>query len=296
MIGQRMTITSTISEQLRENQLSTGGFVSLIRQKNNSRKDVNACITALVLRELEKRQALIDPEVTDKAIQFLISCASSIVNGAYNFYPPDSIEGKINLPVNIELPDKIKVPDDADDTALITLLLLKRGMITRESVLRNTSVVLDKYRLLVTGNFDPPWFTAGAFYTWLEPGSNNMMDCCVNSNIVALYAYAGLQHLRGYKEACLLISNAVNWCGESVVRLASIIPFYAHRQELYYAVQHAVEMGAVELAPTLQKLEWANPLHDVPDADRPVCCSAYGNVTWHCPLLQQLRIIPIDAG
>ncbi|HTE24176.1 hypothetical protein [Flavitalea sp.] len=260
-----------------------GGFETVIRLNNDSRKDVNSCITSLVLRELQKRPGLAPPNVINKAFDFLSSCASSSTKGAYNFYPSE------HNAQNISVPSKITVPDDADDTALITLLLLQTGRITRNSIIRDTCIVLDKYRLPAVGNRDPHWFKAGAFYTWLEAGRNNMMDCCVNANIVALYAYAGLQHLRGHKEACRLISNAVNWCGRSATRLASIMPFYADKQELFYAVEHAVRMGAAELTPVLKKLEWANPKNEQFDADRSVCCSAYGKITWHCSLLQRLR-------
>jgi hypothetical protein len=272
-----------LSELIIENQHLSGGFESVIRQPNYTRKDVNACITTLIIRELKKKPGLVGPKVIDNALNFIFSCASLSSKGAYNFYPQQS--GADKATINM----KIKVPDDADDTALISLLLFQAGKLNRNELIRYTSVVLDKYRLQAVSNFDPPWFTAGVFYTWLKTGSNNIIDCCVNANIVALYAFAGLRHLRGYQEACELISNAVNWCDKSELRLASIIPFYADKQELYFAVEHAVNMGSSELIPALKKLEWTNPRDKPFDAGRPICCSAYRKISWRCALLQQLR-------
>jgi hypothetical protein len=278
-----MIVVETIPDRINEGQQPGGGFGSEIRDKNNSCKDVNACITALVLRELQKRPDHVPSQITENALNFLASCASLSTTGAYNFYPTEAGAENPNAHT------KIQVPDDADDTALISLLLLQNGIMTRDTLIRHTCVVLDRYRIQSVSKLDPPWFVNGAFYTWLEAGNSNIVDCCVNANVIALYAYAGLKHLRGYKEACQLISKALIWCDESGQKLASIIPFYADKQELFYAVQNAVRMGASELAPALESLELKQRKNEPFNALRPVCCSAYGKVTWHCTLLQQLR-------
>jgi hypothetical protein len=51
-------------------------------------------------------------------------------------------------------------------------------------------------------------------------------------------------------------------------------------------------MGATTLVPALQLLKWIKPKEEL-DPGKAICCSAYGNVTWHCPLLQQLRNMPL---
>jgi hypothetical protein len=283
-------MVESISAEIRHSQSGSGGFESVIRQKNDTRKDVNACITALVLRELQKGPGRVPPEIIENAFNFLTSCSSFSTTGVYNFYPPDpGVEQTNTRP-------KIQVPDDADDTALISLLLLQSGRMTRDTLIKHTCVVLDKHRIPAVGRLDPPWFITGAFYTWLDAGNSNIVDCCVNANVIALYAYAELKHLRGYKEACQLVSNALNWCDQSELRLASIIPFYADKQELYYAIENAVRMGASELAPVLERLECIDQKNEPFNPDRPVCCSAYGKVSWYCALLQKLRTHSIQRN
>ncbi len=247
----------------------------------NTADDANACITSLIVRELLKRPGLVNQVVIDNAINFLLQCASSSNNGCYNFYPGHS--SAENLP---------RLPDDADDTALVTLNLLQTGQLSKHSLIRNTCVALDRHRVLTTDHFDPPWILKGSFYTWFDKTKNvNVVDCCVNANVVALYSYAGLQHWRGYAEACDLISNAVDWAGQSAKRLAAISPFYASPHELYYAVEYAVHMGAITLTPTLKLLDWLKTENKIFEPGRAICCSAYGHVKWYCPLLQQLRAI-----
>jgi len=276
--------TAPILQQVLENQQTNGAFKSIIKQNNQQCSDANACITVLVLRELLKKPGLVPTEVIDKALNFLKSCASVSNKGGYNFYPVQTSTQNI-----------LQLPDDADDTALITLMLLQTGQVSRQIVIKDTCVLLDKYRVVTTDRFQPAWIKKGAFYTWMNAIGVNVVDCCVNANIAALYAYAGLQHLRGYAEACTMITEAVRWAGRCNKRLLSLTPFYAAPQELYFVVEHAVAMGAVTLTHTLNMLEWIKPTKSIVDPARPIFCSAYGLVTWYCSLLQQLRYLPSEG-
>lgn len=268
-----------IADEVIRNQQSDGSFISYIRKNGKQTTDANSCITTLVLRELLKRPGLVPETNIENAIGFLNSCSSKQYPGSYNFYPT------INTSQNL-----LNVPDDADDTAMISLLLLKMGRLSRQTIIRQTYTRLDKFRIVPSLHFNPPWIQSGGYFTWLDNGNGvNVVDCSVNANVVALYAYANLKHLRGYDDACNMIIKAVRWAGDCSSRLASLTPFYSHPKELYYAVSHAVSMGSDVLSGTLQDLKKIVTKNPDIDQERGIFCSAYGGITWHAPLLFQLR-------
>ena len=80
-----------------------------------------------------------------------------------------------------------------------------------------------------------------------------------------------------------MLEDAVDWAGDAPARARMLAPFYADPVELALSVQHAVDCGAAELRPLLDRLRAVPWVADHPDpfgVERAVCCSAYGVVRW----------------
>jgi hypothetical protein len=206
-----------------------------------------------------------------------------------------------------------QVPADADDTAIMAVELARYGRLNQRDLLQIICRILLKHRVTHHSPISPQWIVPGSFLTWLTDDFQraNVIDCCVNANVLGLMAFANATHLPGYQEACRLIESGLDWAGDSLPKLRSLIPFYPRLHEFYCAVQHAVECGAIALQPALERLKMAVNL-DIPYLkytknqsiqeapvytckrsqkginivpDYPVCSSAYHTVVWHCPAL-----------
>jgi hypothetical protein len=268
----------SVAAQLAASQSETGAFVSSV----NGQEDHNGFITALVLRTL--RGYLHEPifdSVRERALDFLERCGRGQRPGAFGFWPEDSRPAWA-----------MNVPADADDTAIITLELLRYGRIKRQDALKTVYKVLLSNRVLSQDTLRPTWVRVGTILTWLPNSTQlrsshpNVVDCCVNANVAALLAYLELTHLSCYKEICTMIEGAVQWAESSSFRLGTLTPFYPNVLEFYLALFHAVKCGAWQLRPSLEQLASVTEFNK---ADEAICSSAYGKTKWYCPVLSELR-------
>lgn len=266
-------------------QAAGGAFASFVHLPQATLLDCNAFVTALVLRTLRRPLTEAGPGcawelVRERALDFLESCESAAEPGSFRFWPHDATPAWIG-----------GIPEDADDTAICALELVRHGRRPADFLRQVACKVLLKRRLREVEPPAPEWLRRGVFVTWLRDDPRaNLVDCCVNANVVALFAAANMRHLPGYAEACGMIAQAITWVGGSMPRAKCITPFYPHPAELYYAVEHAVECGAAELSASLALVrDWDSCAAAGDPENRPVCSSAYGGVYWTAPVLQAAR-------
>lgn len=271
-------------QMLSAEQSPTGAFKSTISGDIGPCLDWNGFMTALVIRTLGRVPINAQPiDSIQLGLKFLYQCESSTYPGAFGFWPP----GQNN-------PRVASLPEDADDTAVIALELAKWGYLTCKDLVNIACKALIPHRLHYRKQLSPSWIRSGVFLTWLrQTDVANVIDCCVNANVVALLAYANLHHLPGYREACEMIEAGIRWAGNDLKRAKTLTPFYPHPVELTEAVQHAVTCGAKELIPSLTHLQsfpWALPqTSQMLTLERPICSSAYGSTLWRCEVLQRVR-------
>src|SRR5690606_1663247 len=192
------------------------------------------------------------------------------------------------------------IPADVDDTAMMLSLLVRAGRVTRAGAVRNVCRVLLTARVYASeGTPRPPWIAPGSFHTWLDTGaaldlgrSPNVVDCCVNANVVALLAQLEATHLPGHDEAIRTITSGVEWAGRDAARLESLSPFYPSIRALAEALEHAIDCGAGALRPALARLRTA--FASAPPNDDAICRSAYGGTTWHCEAVVLARAIAAE--
>jgi hypothetical protein len=263
--------------QLATLQEDDGSFPSEVTGPGGTFTDRNGFTTASVLRALRGLPAG-DPtldQLRSRALGFVVRCRSRTVAGAFGFWPAG---------MRPEWADRL--PDDIDDTAIMTVELLRHGRLSQRDALRTVCTVLLRHRLVARPEeLRPPWIADGAFLTWIaQPGQPNVVDCCVNANAAALMARVGATHLPGYREATRTIVDGLDWAGSDAARLRSLTPFYPSTNDLLTAVEHAVECGANALAPALERLRELR--HPDDDACRDYCSSAYGTTIWRCQALE----------
>lgn len=260
-----------------------GAVRSHVSINGKSQPDYNGFITALCIRTF-RQQNQQDNAVVTPALNYLETCQSDTLLGAYRFWPPKQ---QPHWCPNL--------PDDADDTAIMALELALASRLSQATLQQIICNVLLKNRLFKLMPPHPPWLQKGAFLTWLGTAHDrpNVVDCCVNANIVALMAFAKMQHLPGYQAACTLIESGIDWADSQQQYAKTLTPFYPDPVELTYAVHHAVQSGAKELESSLDKLlslDWAKPqMMGNSNYQRPVCGSAYGKTAWYCEPLQVCR-------
>lgn len=272
----------SIVHTLCQYQSPGGAFGSTVHLPFGKEPDDNCFATALVLRELAPLLGVDDRQGAEglagacrRAAGYLMRNRYPVYPNLYSFYPhrrhPYWMDNALYA--------------DADDTSIIALELVRLGYKPADTLDYIADTYLQKYR--ATGEFarhlTAPWHHEGVFLTWLTTADLvNPIDCCVNANVVALLAAAGLTKQGGYAEATGMINSAVAWAGDHPVRLREITPYYPHPLELYRAVEHAVDSGAGELAPardTLAAIPW---LFDALNSERPVpiCSSVDGGTFW----------------
>lgn len=245
--------------------------------------DVNGFATASVLRALRGVEEPLIAPTRRRALDFLASCESPSVPGAYAFWPAGARPAWA-----------ARVPPDVDDTALMSAELLRHGRVGRDSVMRTLCTTMLPCRVR-PGECEalPRWIVAGCFGVWIAPSPHKrrmpIVDACANANAAALMALVDATHLPGYAEASDAIARALDWAGDDRLRLASITPFYPSRASLAEALAHAVECGAIALEPSARRAH-AIAL-DAGDADAGCCSSAYGDVVWQCPALEVARAL-----
>jgi hypothetical protein len=265
-----------------EGQSGDGAFLSYVRFGERTEPDWNGFTTALVTRALARVPSLRSlSQARTRALDFLQCCESPDRVGAFGFWP------RLRRPAW-----GVGMTEDADDTAVIALELFRHGRLSLQNIRRIVCKVLFPFRLCSLPEPLPPWVGQGVFLTWLHSEVlPNPVDCCVNANVIALMAGAGLTHLPGYAEACAMIQEGIRWARRSWVRARALVPFYPDPRELYYALHHAVEWGAEPCAPALQLLREFPPRGepDMLSAQSPIFGSSDGSVVWTSPVLAAAR-------
>ena len=278
----------TVDERLKsvlDFQAPMGAFPSLISSGNRKCCDWNGFTTAQVLRALRAVPES-DPlnNARSLALDFLKSCESPDKPGAYHFWPKGTQPGWI--------PD---LPADADDTSIILVEMVRHKRIDLDAARKMACSVLLPCRLLKVPEPGPPWIRPGTFFTWLRPGPFNVVDCCVNANVIALLSYLGLEGIPGFKEACEMIEAGIKWAGGSDFKARTLTAFYPHPAEFAYAVEHAIECGANRLEESLCLMKDFGWLPDNDDhiyhisEEKPICGNAYEGDIWFSEALDAAR-------
>lgn len=253
-------------------QCANGAFPSEV----DGLVDETCFVTASVVLLLDPEQ---HGEAVCRALDFIETCASPDVPGAYVFYPPGR-----PTPRRIDA-----LPADVDDTALAWLALLhgrRREVAQARDAFRR--VIATASRGLVSGRM-PAWVRPHAARTWLiDAGSDNPVDLVVNANVVALAHRIGLHDHPACEGATASLLAAAQGKYLPQVFARRLAPYYADISELWFSVRRAMTLGAERLAPVLP---WLAPaIHaDVLACDKPLYCNDHGRPIWRSAALQQAR-------
>lgn len=263
-------------------QDTDGCFPSEVAGPDWTHTDRNGFTTAMVLRALRDlpNESAIE-RVRSTALDFVERCRSRQTPWAFGFWPE-----------HMRPAWSPRLPADIDDTAIITIELMRHGRLSRRNGLRTVCSVLIPNRIIIReGQLHPPWVMSGAFPTWIgQQDKPNIVDCCINANAAALMALVGGTHLPGYQEAVSTILNGIAWAGHDPIRHRTLTPFYPSIHELLDSVEHAVECGAKPLSSALNQLRFVigDRGREVP----PECCSSsYGATVWRCRALEEARLL-----
>lgn len=260
-----------------DGQRPSGAFESTMADSGIQAPDENSFTTARILDALGGLAT--HPRLRaafQRALAFLSSCEAPELPGTYRFWPD------AHRPAHVP-----RYPADVDDTVLVSLVLLRHHVTTRQQLRRLVAHTLLSHRVR-PGDRPARWVQAGAFMTWLDRDwPYNIVDCTVNANVVRLICAVGLRGIPGYEEACGTIAAGVASAAGDPALLRLISPYYATPLDLRDAVRRAVNAGATELRSSLDQLSEQLPQTRSP-GDMPVCTSAYGRITWTCDLLRKL--------
>lgn len=265
-----------------------GAFLSSVRTSYGEVEDRNCFVTGLVLRELAgvpDSPAL--AEARRRAFAFLLRSKYPVYRYCFGFYPAQFPPFWL----------RTALYPDADDTAVIALELVRAGHWPAEALPYIAENYLLKYR--ATGplrhHLTHAWQPEGVFLTWFTTAPvANPIDCCVNANVVALLAWAGLQATPGYAAACAMLNTAAALAARQPHRAPEFTPYYPHPAEWYHALHHAVAAGAHELGPALAavrglpQLAGAGAAPGLP-APAPLCSDAGGTIRWTADVLTLAR-------
>ena len=268
-----------------------GTFLSTVHLPSGEVEDTNCFITALVLRELSQlryasswQQTAELEDASRRALGYLMRSVYPVSPHAYSFYPHQYHPFWMDTTLFA----------DADDTAVIALELVRYGKRDPEIFTYIAENYLRIYRASGTHLY-APWQREGVYLTWFTTADiDNPIDCCVNTNVVAMLAVAGLQDTPGYKEACAMINDAAAWAGADHERLRQLTPYYPHPIEWYYALDHAVKSGAEALRPARDVLASASWLDQSIDTQHPVCSSLDGDIVWTSDVLHHVRQFKLE--
>ena len=216
-----------------------------------------------------------------RALDFVETCAVPEVPGAFSFYPPD---GTARL--------AIRLPADADDTALAWMALMAGGRRSPQDAATVLARLFAGHGVRAPRRGDPPFVRAPMVRTWLEAEAPaNPVDLIVNLNVLASLAAAGVTPDAHDGFAARLSSRlaaALPQDPPSLSQLRMLAPFYAHPRELAEALARAVDAGVSLLTPALERIapRAATALHE---DDQPLYCNAHGRPLWRSPALQAAR-------
>ncbi|HEY1177437.1 MAG TPA: hypothetical protein VGF17_14870 [Phytomonospora sp.] len=262
-----------LAGRLAGQQSPGGAFLSRVELPWGDSGDRNCFVTALVVRELHGVTGLEEvDEARRRALGFLTRGRYPVYRDLFAFYPHGGHPFWM----------RSALYPDADDTSVINLELMRAGLLDAEAAAAVAERYLTRHRAVgeAAVHLTRPWHREGVFLTWLTGAPvPNPIDCCVNTNVIALLAAAGMRGAPGYAEACDMVVTAALDTAARGVHDRRRTPFYPGPGEWSRALRHAVAMGADELAPAAQALS------GVPDpdegADAPaVCCDVTGRIVW----------------
>jgi hypothetical protein len=263
-----------LTRRLLAEQDANGFFRSTVSGGGIDQPDTNGFVTAQVLRALGGSALdILGHDAFHAAIGALRACRGENSAG-FRFWPDGHRPGWAP-----------RLPEDADDTAVMALALYRAGQMTGAEMRRLACHTIVSHRLLAVLQPGPPWARVGAFKTWMRPGPDpDIADCTVNANALALLAAAGLFTVPGYAEACAMIRDAVAWAGDNETRAATLSPFYPEPGDLALAVRAAVAEGACDLSPVLDTMAssvvWRRLEQRACTPEPVVCGSPYGLIRW----------------
>ena len=269
-----------------EQQSHSGAFLSTVHLPSIGEiEDRNCFVTAHVLRET--RQVCGFPELDEarrRALGYLMRSRYPVYPHLFSFYPhsehPFWMGGVLYA--------------DADDTSVIALELVRHDKRPAEILAYVAENYLLPYRATdqLHHHVTQPWHREGVFLTWFTTADMpNLIDCGVNTNVVAMLGAANLKHIDGYRQACDMINDAVAWADGQRGRLRQLTPYYPHAIEFYYALEHAVASGADELQPAwdaLARVPWLVQVADGNDL-LPLFSHEDGDIFWTADVVRQAR-------
>lgn len=272
----------TILKSILGSQDPTGAFPSVIFSGNRRYSDLNGFTTSQVLRALrDVPESYPLDNARLLALDFLKRCESQEKPGAFCFWPRGTQPGWIP-----------QLPPDADDTSIILIEMLRSKLIDVSTARKIARSVLLPHRLMEVPDPAPPWVRKGAFFTWLRPGQSNIVDCCVNVNVIALFSYLGLKDLSGFNEIYEMIEEGIRWSKGLSFQAHTLTPFYPHPAEFAYAVEHAIECGAKQLEESfglMRDFGWIQDYDDRDSEEKPICGNAYSGDAWYSQALDTAR-------
>jgi hypothetical protein len=264
-------------------QHKSGAFQSTVECDGAVREDWNGFVTALVLRAMSNVKDPAWKPAQKRALDFVASCESPYLHGAYCFWPD---RGRPSWAPQLVA--------DADDTALIVVALLRGGRITLGRARQIVSSVLLKYCIPINA-LRPSWARVGAFKTWLcDNVPEGSIDCCVNANVLALIAETGLCRVSAFQTSVGMIDTAVRRGVAAGEDTCSLTPYYPHSQEFAVALAHCVAAGIHGLAPAAAIVR--RQVDGGDDGSRPLCCSIDGRLVWSSAAVRIARAIAVSAS
>jgi hypothetical protein len=262
---------AALREELCALQRADGAFPAEVELAEGGQTivDHNVFVTALVVRGMLR---ITDREAGDalracreRALDYLGAARSP--DGASNHWPAS--EQPAWVP---------RLPDDADDTALVTRVLVAHGRLAREDAVELVMRTIVPNRLPADERRMPAWTSRGGYRTWLVAAAHpGVLDAAVNANVIGTLCALGLRGAPGFRQACELVRAAVDVARAAPTRQrTTVTPFYPALQELDLAIADARAAGARELAGIL-------PLAATSDAQSTapwIARAAYGHPKW----------------
>jgi hypothetical protein len=267
-----------------------GAFLSYVRLPFGDVEDRNCFVTGLVLRETGAVEGYPQlDEARRKAFAFLLRSKYPVYPYLFSFYPNQAHPFWMRNALYA----------DADDTCVIVPELVRADLRPAESLTYIAENYLLKYRAVgeFTRYLTEDWHREGVFLTWFTSADvGNPIDCCVNTNVVALLAMAGLTGMDGYSAACEMINEAAEHAAANPARSRRFTPYYPHPVEWYYALERAVNVGARELVPALEQLSAVALVRQDLLKVIPLCSDVSGNIVWKAEVLTFARQLRKQIG
>ena len=263
---------------IREQQSKAGSFKSQVCMKDTVYEDYNGFVSALILRELIEQDTCLYEQSIDLARRYLAHYEAHNGFQGYRFWTLESWPRWAP-----------ELPADSDDTSVIALELAKSGYITIPELAGMIEASLLRCQIKTHTHF-PVWVRKGAFRTWIDdrkPG--NPVDCCVNINILALFAFANFKDITGYQEIIAMLYDAFEWSGESQEKFRSLALFYPDLKMFVYTIDNAIACGCSELEELkhlIQKKPFWPDMLDGNPID--ICSNANRKYIWRSLLFDRL--------